>query len=431
MKRTIVRIIQLLFAVTFVFSGLVKCIDPAGTAIKLTEYLLYWGWDALSDFSMGLSWLLCLLEFVCGINLLLGHGRTFALTMSTLMMIFFTPLTLWLAVSNAIQDCGCFGDAIHLSNWQTFGKNVVLDIMLVVLWCYRRYTYHLLGRTSYTLFIYWSFWLMVWLCWMGTWREPIVDFRPYHPGLNLRAATVGEETSDDSIDDDQRSGSQVEYTCIYERNGVRQEFALDNLPDEADGWEFVETVEHTMVQNTVGAENVDFFVKRLDGEVFTSELLADTSYTILLLSPSLDKASQHDIDRIEQLLEYAEDNEYPFYGVTARDTAQLSRWQYNTGAEYEFLFTDATIIETMTRSNPGIMLLHDGIICWKKTLSEVDAELLTSAKLNEQSYGEIEEIDSEKQFLFVLILLFGPFVLFLLFEIPQKLKNNKKDSKDA
>ncbi|MBO4754332.1 MAG: hypothetical protein J5543_07035 [Bacteroidales bacterium] len=429
--KIVVRIVQFLFAILFIFSGLAKCIDPIGTSIKVTEYLQYFGFGFLTDLSLGMAWVLCIVEFLCGVNMLLGHARRLTLFVSTLLLLAFTPLTLWLAATDAIQECGCFGDAVHLTNWQTFAKNLVLDAMLVLLWVKRELMYKVLGSTFYVLYTYWAFGCAVWLCWLGTWREPFIDFRPFTHGMNLKERVIGGEQA-------QPSHVGTQYFCIYQREGIAKEFPLDSIPDEADGWEFVETIErHTDDQVSFGesevAKHIDFYVKSADGEIITDSILSRPGYTILLLSHSLDKASQHDIDRIEQLSEYAGDNDYGFLCLTARDEKQLERWKFNTGAEYRFGFTDASIIETMCRSNPAVMLLRDGVICWKRPLSILDAEGLTSGKLDEQTSGDIEEINNKNRILFVLFLLFAPFLLFLLVEIPQNLHKQtlKKESKDA
>lgn len=427
--KYLVRIIQFLFGFTFLVSGCSKCIDPAGTAIKLSEYLQFFGLGFLSDLSMGLSWVLCIMEFIVGFQLLVGHARYFALTVSTLLMCFFTPITLWLACTDAIQDCGCFGDFIHLTNVQTLVKNLVLDVLLIILWYGYQHLYEVLGRTSYLFCRSWALVLVALLCLKGTLREPVIDFRPYHPGLDLRQS-VGEG-------DDDGASSEVQYICIYRKDGHSQEFPLDELPDEAEGWEFVETVEHHVGEASANkadaVEHLDLYLKDRNGDVVTSSVLGHPGHSILLLSPSLDQASQHDIDRIEHLYEYAEDNDYPFYCITGPDTLQLKRWLHNTGAEYPFLFTDVTIIQTIARSNPAVMLLNDGVICWKKPLSVLDVQQLSSAKLSEQTGGEIEEITPQKQILWLIVLLFAPLFLFLLFEIPKLISNTnqKKDSKDA
>lgn len=424
--KIVIRLLQLAFALTFIFSGVAKCIDPTGTSLKFNEYLLYFGLGSLTDFTMGLAWVMSILEFVIGFNLLMGHVKKLTLFLAACMMLFFTPLTLWLACTDAIQDCGCFGDALHLSNWQTFGKNVVLDVILALLIWKRDSLYSLVGKTNFTFYAYWCLFIMIGLCWYGTFRDPYIDFRPFHPGVNVAQRVLGDTQSD------AENAEEVIYTCIYERNGERKEFPLEELPDEADGWEFVETVEKAKRENSgdgselIGAKSeekpLDFFARTPEGELFTEDLLAHEGYTLVMLSPSLDHASQHDLDRIEKLYEFAQDQQYAFYCLTARDTLQLSNWKFNTGAEYPFLFTDMQIVETITRANPGIMLLKDGVLCWKENLAALDVNALVSAKLDEQSYGEIHEIDYKKRFLALLILLFGPMPLSLCFEIPNFLK---------
>ena len=133
--KLLIRILQLALGLTFVFSGLVKCIDPTGTSIKFNEYLQYFGLYFLSDFTMGLAWMLSVVEFSIGFLLCVGRAKNLALFVAVLMMLFFTPLTLWLAVSDAIQDCGCFGEVIHLNHIQTFLKNIVL-LVLSLIPCY-------------------------------------------------------------------------------------------------------------------------------------------------------------------------------------------------------------------------------------------------------------------------------------------------------
>lgn len=428
--KVLIRVLQVLFAFVFIFSGVVKCIDPTGTSLKFNEYLLYFGLDFLVDFTMGLSWVLSILEFFVGFNLLMGRALKATLFIAVCMMLLFTPLTLWLACTNAIQDCGCFGDAYHLTNWETFWKNVVLDILLVLFIWRRKDLYNLVGKTNFTFYAYWCLGVMIWLCWLGTMRDPWIDFRPFLPGINIAESVLGDQEGTSDADD------EVSYVCVYKRGDEIVQFSLDSLPDESDGWEFVETLElGAHAEGEVRSNEtpmLDFFARTEEGELFTEQLLTASGYTILLLSPSLGEASQHDIDRIEQLYEYAQDNQYAFYCLTSRNNDQLEEWKNNTGAEYEFLFTDMQIVETITRANPGVLLLHDGVLCWKENLTTLDVNTIITDKLDKQSYGEIHEIDYQKHFLALLILLFGPLPLSLCFEIPKFYKIiTKKQSKNA
>lgn len=429
--RYTTRLLQVVLALTFIVSGLAKCIDPSGTALKFAEYLLYFGLDILVDLTLGMAWIMSIVEFIVGINLLLGTARIRTLLIASLLMLVFTPLTLWLALTNAIQDCGCFGDVLHLTNWQTFGKNIAIDLALVLCWWRRKSMYQLTGPTFRAVYGYWAFGIAVWLCWLGTWSEPWIDFRPFHPGVSLREAVM------------RGSSDQTIYTCVYERQGVRQEFDLDDLPDEEEGWVFVETIEHPAsiaegqddrVEVATGSSiPLDFYVKDTDGELCTDMLLADTSYTFLLLSPSLDEASEHDLDLIEALYEYAVDHDYRFYCLTSNDPMQTLRWQERTGAEYPFLYTDAQIIETITRANPGFMLLNDGQICWKSRFKSDFNLPDASANLNEQSYGQIRYFNLRNHYFILFLLLFVPFALSLCVEITKSIKvlTKNKHSKNA
>lgn len=420
--KIVIRILQLCFALVFIFSGIAKCIDPTGTSIKFGEYLLYFGWNSLLEFTMGLAWVLSILEFFVGFNLLMGRALRSALFLAVCMMTVFTPLTLWLACTDAIQDCGCFGDAVHLSNWATFAKNVALDVVLVLLIVYRKSLYTLVGKTNFTIYAYWCLFLVAALCWLGTFRDPFIDFRPFLPGVNLADGVLGRMP-----DADEEVADEITYTCIYERNGERKEFPLEELPDEADGWKFVETIEHGAFEKVADDASavkeeplhLDFFARTEEGELFTEELLRAPGYTFLLMSASIGEASQHDLDRIEELYEYSADHSYGFYCLTSRDTTAVNNWKFLTGAEYQFLYTDMQIVETFTRANPAVMLLRDGVICWKENLSTLDVKAIVSDKLDEQTYGEINEIDYHKRFLALMILLFGPMPLSLCFEIPR------------
>ncbi len=421
--KFLVRLIQFLFAATFIVSGISKCVDPAGTSIKFVEYLQYFGLSSVTALATPMAWLLSLIEFYCGINLLFGLRRKITLLLSAVLMLVFTPLTAWLATTNAIDDCGCFGDLIHLSNQATFVKNLVLDTMLVVLILFRQHTYALVGRNLFKLFKRCDIIGACLLCWAGSAHEPVIDFRPFRPGTNLRASVLGDSTT---------AADSVWYTCIYERDGQRQEFDIENLPDEEEGWEFVDTIEHTSQPSddvASAVSHIDFFVRDEAGDIFTDSLLTLPGHTLLLLSAALDDASQHDIDRIEMLHEYCSDNGYAFYCVTQRDMQQLQNWRYNTGAEYPFLFTDVTIIQTICRSNPCLMHLADGVIQSKRPLADLDAIAITSAKLDEQTIDLSTQNGPLRPFFLILILLFAPFVVYLLVKIPQiilKLSTQKK-----
>ena len=407
MKRVIAILCQYLVGLTFIFSGIVKCIDPIGTSIKLHDYFGAFGLSWLNDWTLFLAWLLCLSEFFIGLNIVLAKNRPLFTTLALLVMLGFTPLTLYLALENPVSDCGCFGDAIVLTNWQTFWKNVVLLVCTIILCIYRNKLLEPNKRDFITIIFYAEIIIALVLCYIGTNHLPYIDFRPFRPGVNILNAMNG--TGDE----------EIEYKCIYELDGVQKEFSLDALPDEDSGWTFVETKEYkkeNKSEEEQGPHISDFFLLDEAGEDITTEILTAPEYTFLLISPNLATAEEKYIDRIENIYEYSMVEGYNFYCVTLNDSTEIEKWKYRTGAEYDFIFSDATIMETMIRSNPGIMLLKEGTILWKSCMQDLDVEVLTSAKLSEQSYGEINAGDEKNNIFWLVSLMLAPIILYLPIE---------------
>lgn len=408
MKRILTIICQYIVGLTFIFSGIVKCIDPIGTSIKLHDYFAVFGLSWLNDWTLLLAWLLCLSEFILGLNIALGRVRTLFTTLVLFVMLCFTPLTLYLALANPVSDCGCFGDAIVLTNWETFWKNIILLSCTIIICLYKDLMVESKNRDFITIVFYAELIFAVALCYFGTSHLPYLDFRPYRPGVNILQAMNGDSGEESII-----------YKCVYEKDGKQQEFDLESLPEEDSGWTFVETKEYSQGSASTkenGPKITDFFLFDKDGRDLTDDILTDPNYTFLLISPSLATAEEQYIDRIENLYEYSMVEGYNFYCATLNDPVEVEKWKYLTGAEYDFVYSDATILETIIRSNPGIMLLKEGTILWKSCLHDIDMESLTSAKLSEQTYGEINEEDSKTRVLWLVFLMLAPIVLYLPIE---------------
>lgn len=414
---------QLLVGAVFIFSGIVKCVDPWGTAIKLQEYFLVFGFAGLTHLALVFSWTLALLEFLIGFHLFVGQNRRLAVWLCAIFMLVFTPLTLYLALTNPISDCGCFGDAVVLSNWATFYKNLILlAATAVLLWRHREMAV-LCQKPYCTLYRYWVLVFAIWLCYEGTMHLPYIDFRPYRPGVNITEAM---QWPGEVQGGEEAVGADMQYVFVYSRDGVEQEFPIDALPDEAEGWEFVDRREvsedsESAKQGTFAGAAAqqeplikDFFVLDEQGNDYTPELLTDTNYTFLLISANLETAREHDVDKIESIYEYAIKHDYGFVCLTSRHEEAVDRWRDRTGARYPMYYSDITIIETMLRANPGLMLIKEGTILWKTSLPKFEVEALTSVKLSEQTYGKIMQIDRQRRIFKLAAWLFAPFALYLL-----------------
>jgi len=394
---------RLIVGGTFVFSGFVKAIDPYGTVYKFQDYFSAFHLDFLSSFAMLFSVALSVIEFVLGVHLLFGSYRKSTPRLIFVFLCVMTPVTLYLAIANPISDCGCFGDAVHLSNWATFFKNVLLLIIVLFL-VYRNTSL----RALYNQQVQWltglySLLFVFFFVYIGTYYQPYLDFRPYKIGVNIPEALAVEEP-------------EREFVFIYEKNGEREEFLLDNLPSEEEGWVFVDRYEKTVSgQESVTPIIEDFTIYRGATDI-TEDIIYDENYRVLLLSPDLETADDSEVDRINELYDYCVERGYEFACVTASTPQGVEAWQENTGAEYPFYFMDKTVIRTIARGNPCVLLLKGGTILRKTSPSQLPDETLLVQPLDKLTYGQPEIYRLERRIWFIVLLYAVPMLFLLLTE---------------
>lgn len=379
--KATVNIARLLMALTFIVSGYVKAIDPLGTQYKLADYAEALGvagylpeWATLLA-----SVVLSTIEFAMGIFLLFAIRRHLVSKLVTLFMAIMTLTTLWIVIANPVKDCGCFGDAIVLTNTQTFVKNIILMVMALVLLHWPDKMVRFISKPTQWIVINYTILFAVALSAWSLWDLPLFDFRPYHTGANIKK---GMEIPAGT------KQPEFETTFILEKNGVRKEFTLDDYPDST--WTFIDS---KTVQTSEGYVPPihDFSIEdRKTGEDITNEVLNDTNYTFLLISPRLDKADDSNFGQIDQIYEYAKDYGYRFLCLTASTEKDIAKWQDMTGAEYPFYTTDATALKTMIRSNPGLILLHRGTIIQKWSHNNLPGEEQLSMPLEKSVTGQIQ-----------------------------------------
>lgn len=347
-----VNICRFILAVTFIFSGYVKAIDPLGTLYKLKDYAAAMALnDILPDWALVIVAIaLGALEFSLGVFMLFAVRRHMVSKLTLALMSVMTALTVWIYIADPVKDCGCFGDALTLTNLETLLKNIVL-LALAALVAWRpthigrlmsRSNQMLLGQMLMVTPVALSFWCLYDL--------PLIDFRPYHIGADIKAGMEIPEGAEQPVFD---------TTFIMEKDGERREFTLDNYPDST--WTFVDSKTVTVKEGYVPPIH-DFSITAADGEDITDMVLGREGYTFLLISPDLDKADDQNFGDIDQIYEFCQDNSIPFYCLTASTEKSQQHWQNITGAEYPFCMTDATTLKTMIRSNPGLMLLEKGVV---------------------------------------------------------------------
>ena len=344
------NVCRLVLAFTFLFSGFVKLNDPRGTQYKIEDYAQAFGAAAAVPAPVPLvaAVALGMLEFCLGVWLFFGINRRRSVVLALVMMGVFTPLTLYLAIANPVHDCGCFGDALVLTNWQTFWKNVLLLAATLLLLRHGRLITRFVTQRNQWLITLYS-WLFAFIfALINLHGLPLIDFRPYHVGADIAQKMV--------------LSDEVEYetTFILEKDGQQREFTLEDYPDSS--WTFIDSRTVRKGNGLEMPEVNDFAVTTLDDshEDITQQLLADTAYTFLLISPYLEQADDGIMDRIAAIHDYCIDRGYNFLCLTSSGEQAITRWQDITGAEYTFCHTDAVVLKTMVRSNPGLLLIKEG-----------------------------------------------------------------------
>ena len=359
--KVLVNFCRVLLGLTFLFSGIVKAIDPVGTQIKLSDYLFAFGMggNVLDSTLLILACLLAGFEILMGAYMFLGAFSRGTSFLVLVMMVLLTPFTLYIAIKNPVDECGCFGDALVLTNWQTFGKNAFLLVMAVLVFVKRKLIVPFVeGRR------HWIITLVICLITVRFMTSnisglPVLDFRPYKVGTDLRSAIL--ENRDPSMS--------------------------------------------------------DFSVMDNDMNDLTARLLTDRGYTFLLVSPHLESANEGYLDLIDDVFDYCSHYGYNMIGVTASGTDVVKQWTENAGAEIPFLFCDEVPLQTMVRSNPGLVLIKDGVLVNKWSHSRIPSDEELIGPLEEIPVGYIPAPDPMRT-PWAVALLFGlPLLLVVLIDI--------------
>ena len=394
-----VNICRFILAVTFIFSGYVKAIDPLGTLYKLKDYAASMALnDILPDWALVIVAIaLGALEFSLGVFMLFAVRRHMVSKLTLALMSVMTALTVWIYIADPVKDCGCFGDALKLTNGETLLKNIVL-IACATLVAWRPVDMaRFISRTNQWIVRYYTITYIVVTSVYCLYTLPIFDFRPYRVGTNIKQGMEIPEGAEQP---------EFESTFILRKNGVTREFTLDNYPDST--WEYVDT---KTVQTKKGYEPPihDFAITTNDtGEDITEQVLTKKGYTFLLVSPRLAVADDSNFGDIDQIYEYAEENGVDFFCLTASTNEDIERWRELTGAEYTFCNADETTLKTMIRSNPGLILLKDGTIIGKWSHNALPQTDDLTAPLEQLPIGKAQNDSTPERLLIVLLTFFVP-----------------------
>ena len=308
-------IARTLLALTFLFSGFVKAVDPLGTVYKIEDYLKAFGgfFTDLMPLAGTAAVCLILVELALGFCMLLNVRTNVTSWIALLFYIVMTPLTLWIALTNPVSDCGCFGDALVLTNWQTFWKNIVLlGLTVVLLCCYRSIpqTFQTWAECSIL-----GIALLIGGAIMGYsyTHLPPMDFRPYKIGNNIPALMEIPEDAEPDI---------YETTLIYEKDGVEQEFTLDNYPKGDPEWTFVDQ-KSKLIKKGYEAPIHDFEILTMDFEDITYDILESEEPVTLIAMYDLKKSDCSQMPKVQELIAKSQELTAPIYILTGSGEEEI------------------------------------------------------------------------------------------------------------
>lgn len=366
---------RLLLGLTFVFSGFVKGVDPWGTAYKIQDYFTAFNLESFSGWALWLSIALSATELLLGLLLLFAQLRRVSFYGIAVMMLIFTPVTLYLAIANPVSDCGCFGDAIKLTNWETFGKNLILLLAVVLLflcgWTKRQSYANNHLKYSHLLLLLFALFPPVY----ALRHLPMLDFRPYAVGVNIPEAM--------QIPPDAPKDVYI-TTFVYEKNGERKTFDETNYPWDDSTWVFVSN-ETTLVEQGYRPPIAEFILKDIDQQEMTDRVINDPGAVLLVVAPFLSDISKAELTRIESIVEgVARPRQLPIYLLTSSPLSEVAERLGGLPPEVVPLAGDERVLKTVVRAHPGVVLLSGGTILGKWTMADFPQRRFEAGNVSSQ-----------------------------------------------
>lgn len=394
--KLIVEISRILLGITFIFSGFIKSVDPLGTAYKIQDYMTNFGLSEFHSSALAISIFLCAAEFCLGVFMLFGLYRKWTSYLLLLVMLFMTPLTLYIAIANPVKDCGCFGDALVISNWDTFYKNIILLVCSICTVVWNQRITNLFTGKFYWLVALYIVGCSIVFCLYNYFTDPILDFRPYKIGANIPQLMT--------VPDDKKP--VFENIFIYEKEGIKKEFTEANYPWQDSTWTYVD-VTSKLIKEGEDPVIQDFSVNRLylsnddskiiNKEDITEDILSDPNYTFLMISYSLKDAREEHFSQFEDVNNYARDHQYKFYCLTSSPEDEILKLEKENITNFIFCQSDERTLKTITRSNPGLLLIKDGIVINKWADKDVPDESMLNKPIEELSFSKMPNTKEENK----------------------------------
>jgi len=346
-----------ILGLTFIFSGFVEGVDPLGFSYKLLEYFEAYHLEWLNSLVLFLVVTLCAIEFTIGVMSVFGVKPKLASWLAFIMMFFFTGLTLLSAINNPVSDCGCFGDAIKLTNWQTFYKNVVLIIFALFLVLSNKYAKPAFSRRNEIFIIIIGAGILLSVSIFSLRHLPIIDFLPWK---------VGNKISEQVVPTPEIAESILVYKEI--KTGKKFEYTANTLPyKDSAKWASIkyDTTIKKITQKYKEAPIHDFVITDMDGKILTNKIVDNPGYQFILVAYDLNKTKKKASAGINKFVEGCDKDSISFVGLTGSIPETIDAFRHDVQAMYPFYNVDETALKTMIRSNPGLILLKNGKIIAK------------------------------------------------------------------
>ena len=355
MKNLFTQFSRLFVGILFIISGLIKLNDPLGFSYKLDEYFSepVFNMSFFVPYTLALALFLVILEVVLGVMLLIGYKTKWTIWSLLLLVVLFTFLTFYSAYFDVVKDCGCFGDALHLTPWQSFSKDLILLFFILILFFNQKYIKPLFANKIEISLVLAS---LVLCSFMGYWvinHLPLKDFRPYKVGTNIRKSMEIPDNAPKSV---------VEMVFIYKVKGVDKEFTEKDLMSLPAGAEFVDRKDKIIVQGYLPP--IHDFKLELDGEDKT-EMILSKEKALLIVAYDLEKANVAGLQKINELYKNASAKGYYVALLTGSSTDVIADAKKKYNFAFDVLFCDATALKTVERANPSFVLLNYGTVTQK------------------------------------------------------------------
>ena len=367
--KVLVGVSRIFVGVLFIISGLIKLNDPVGFSFKLGDYFApeVLNLPFLEPYALVIAVLVVILEVLLGVMLIVGYAKKFTLWSLLLMIVFFTFLTFYSAYFNKVTDCGCFGDALKLTPWESFSKDVVLLVLILVLYKGSRYIQPFFSKGVRSITVFISLILCLWLGLHVLEHLPVIDFRAYKVGTNI---TKGMQTPADA------PRAVYQYKWSFDVNGQQKTVINRGEDPKIDGT--LLGVETSVLQKGYEPPIHDFSIER-DGTDYTTQMLEE-EHLLVVIAYNLNVAQNDGFIAIKEATDTALEKGYTVIGISASSTPETEKLAAKYDLDFKFYFCDMTALKTIIRSNPSIMSLEKGTILQKLHFNDVDQLKLKTLK---------------------------------------------------